>query len=201
MLWRGERPLVLASQSRARGMLLSNAGLMFEAIPAAIDERAIQKASGLSGPAEVAMTLAAEKARTVALRFPDRIVVGADQTLALGDRLFDKPAERDTARAQLKLLSGKTHELHSAFAVAIGGEVATTQVAVARMTMRPLEDDIVESYLDAAGEAVTTSVGAYQLEGLGVHLFERIEGDHFTILGLPLLPLLAFLRQRGLVSI
>lgn len=201
MLWREERPLVLASQSRARGMLLSNAGLMFEAIPAAIDERAIQKASGLRDPAEVAMTLAAEKARAVALRFPDRIVVGADQTLALGERLFDKPADRDAARLQLRLLAGKTHELHSAFAVAIGGGIVTTQAAVARMTLRPLDDSAIECYLDAAGEAVTTSVGAYQLEGLGVHLFERIEGDHFTVLGLPLLPLLAFLRQRGLVSI
>jgi septum formation protein len=201
MLWRGERPLVLASQSRARGMLLSNAGLMFEAIPAEIDERAIQKASGLNGPAEVAMKLAAEKARAVAVRHPDRIVVGADQTLAQRDRLFDKPADRDAAREQIRLLAGKTHELHSAFAVAIEGEIATTQVAVARMTVRALDDGAIDRYLDAVGDAAMTSVGAYQLEGLGVHLFERIEGDHFTILGLPLLQLLAFLRDRDLISI
>jgi nucleoside triphosphate pyrophosphatase len=200
-IWCGKAPLVLASQSRARQMLLDNAGLSFEAMPADIDERAIQQKSGLSKPGEIAALLAREKARFVSADMPDRYVVGADQTLALGERLFSKPAGRAQAAEQLQALAGNTHELHSGVAVARGGTVLFSEVAVARMTMRPLSGDEIRTYLDAAGEAVTTSVGAYQLEGLGVHLFERIEGDHFTILGLPLLPLLAFLRGQGLLGV
>jgi nucleoside triphosphate pyrophosphatase len=200
-IWRGKAPLVLASQSRARQMLLDNAGLSFEAMPADIDERAIQQKSGRSKPGEIAALLAQEKARFVSAKIPDRYVVGADQTLALGERLFSKPAGRAQAAEQLRALAGNTHELHSGVAVARGGTVLFSEVAVARMTMRPLSGDEIRTYLDAAGEAVTTSVGAYQLEGLGVHLFERIEGDHFTILGLPLLPLLAFLRAEGLLGV
>lgn len=201
MLWQGERPLILASQSRARGVLLGNAGLVFEAIPAAIDERALQRASGLTAPGAVAALLAREKAKAVAATHPGRVVLGADQTLALGTRLFDKPADRAAAHAQLRALTGRTHELHAAFAVVSDGEVLAEQVSVARLTMRPLDDDAIAHYLDAAGAAVTASVGAYQLEGLGVHLFSRIEGDHFTILGLPLLPLLQSLRARGLLRL
>lgn len=201
MLWQGERPLILASRSRSRGLLLGNAGLVFEAIPADIDERALQRDSGLTAPGEVAALLAREKAKAVAGAHPGRIVLGADQTLAQGARLFDKPADRAAAHDQLRALAGRTHELHAAVAVVADGEVLTTQVAVARMTMRPLDDAAIARYLDAAGDAVTASVGAYQLEGLGVHLFSRIEGDHFTILGLPLLPLLQFLRERGLLRI
>jgi septum formation protein len=200
MVWQGGRPLILASQSRARGMLLGNAGLVFEAIPAEIDERAVQRASKLTAPGEVAKLLAREKAKAVAAQRPGRLVLGADQTLALEERLFDKPADRTAAHAQLRALAGRTHELHAAFAVVADGEVLTEQVSVARMTMRPLDDDAIARYLDAAGQAVTASVGAYQLEGLGAHLFSRIEGDHFTILGLPLLPLLRFLRERGLLQ-
>lgn len=200
-IWCGKHPLVLASQSRARQMLLGSAGLTFEAVPADIDERAIQQKSGLLKPGEIAALLAQEKARFVSAKRPDRYVVGADQTLALGERLFSKPAGRAQAAEQLRALAGNTHELHSGVAVARGGTVLFFEVAVARMTMRPLSGDEIRTYLDAAGEAVTTSVGAYQLEGLGVHLFERIEGDHFTILGLPLLPLLAFLRGQGLLGV
>ncbi|TKW78305.1 MAG: septum formation inhibitor Maf [Bradyrhizobium icense] len=200
-IWRGNHPLVLASQSRARQMLLDNAGLIFEAMPADIDERAIQQKSGLLKPGEIAALLAQEKALFVSAKMPERYVVGADQTLALGERLFSKPAGRAQAAEQLRALAGNTHELHSGVAVARGGTVLFSQVAVARMTMRSLSGDEIRDYLDAAGEAVTTSVGAYQLEGLGVHLFERIEGDHFTILGLPLLPLLAFLRGQGLLGV
>jgi len=201
-VWRGRRPLILASQSRARQMLLSNAGIQCEAIPAAIDERAIQKQSGLKRPTDVATLLALEKARVVAATHPNRTVLGADQTLALSDRLFDKPAGRSQAAEQLRALSGKTHELHSAIAL-IGddGRVLDQRVSVARMTMRLLTDEVIEKYLDAAGAAVTTSVGAYQLEGLGVHLFELVEGDHFTILGLPLMILLPILRDNGLIEI
>lgn len=200
-IWRGKNPLVLASQSRARQMLLGNAGLAFEAVPADIDERAIQEESGLLKPGEIAALLAQEKALFISAKMPDRFVIGADQTLALGSRLFSKPAGRADAHDQLRALAGNTHELHSAVSVAQGGNVLFSDVPVARMTMRQLSGDDIRTYLDAAGDRVTTSVGAYQLEGLGVHLFERIEGDHFTVLGLPLLPLLAFLRGQGLLGV
>jgi septum formation protein len=200
-IWRGKQPLILASKSRARQMLLANAAIPFDAVPADIDERAAQKNSGISAPGEIAGLLAREKALFVSSNNPERYVVGADQTLALGTTLFSKPAGRAQAADQLRLLAGGTHELHSAIAVARDGKVMFADVSVARMTMRRLSESEIEAYLDQAGEAVTTSVGAYQLEGLGVHLFERIEGDHFTILGLPLLPLLAFLRGEQLLNV
>jgi len=200
-IWLGKEPLILASQSSARKMLLANAGIAFEAVPADVDERAVQKDSGLSAPGEIAKLLACEKALCVSGQKPGRTVVGADQTLALGSRLFSKPAGRAAAAEKLRLLAGQRHELHSAFAVARDGKILSADVAVAGMIMRPLGESEIEAYLDQAGEAVTTSVGAYQLEGLGIHLFERIEGDHFTILGLPLLPLLAFLRNEGLLGV
>jgi septum formation protein len=200
-IWRGTKPLILASQSLARQVLLANAGIAFEAIPAEIDERAVELASGLSSPRDIAAVLAREKAVAVSLHHPGQFVVGADQTLALGERLFSKPTGRAQAASQLQALAGRTHELHSAVAVARDGETLFTDAALARMTMRPLDDAAISAYLDAAGEAVTASVGAYQLEGLGIHLFERIEGDHFTILGLPLLPLLKFLRSERLLAV
>ena len=200
-VWRGQRPLILASQSRARQMLLANAGISFDAVPADIDERAVQNNSGLAAPGEIAGLLAREKACFVSSKNPGRHVVGADQTLALGSRLFSKPAGRAQAADQLRLLAGHTHELHSAVAVVRDGKIVFSDVSVARMTMRHLAESEIDAYLDQAGQAVTTSVGAYQLEGLGVHLFERIEGDHFTILGLPLLRLLAFLRSEGLLNV
>jgi nucleoside triphosphate pyrophosphatase len=200
-IWRGERKLILASQSRARRMLLENAGLDFEALPADIDERAVQKNSGRTAPGEIASLLACEKALFVSRQKLEQYVVGADQTLALGQRLFSKPAGRAQAAEQLGLLAGQIHELHSAAAVARNGRILFSDVSVARMTMRRLTENEIDAYLDQAGDAVRTSVGAYQLEGLGVHLFERIEGDHFTILGLPLLPLLAFLRSEKLLAV
>ncbi len=200
-IWRGKKALVLASQSRARKMLLANAGLAFEAVPADIDERGAQQAAKLSAPSEIAKLLAREKALSVSAMKAGHYVIGADQTLALGSRLFNKPDGRAAAAEQLRALSGQTHELHSAIAVALDGKIAFETVAVARMTMRPLSGEEIRLYLDQAGEAVTTSVGAYQLEGLGVHLFERIEGDHFTILGLPLFPLLGFLRRERLIGL
>jgi septum formation protein len=199
--WRGKHPLILASQSRARQALLANAGIAFEAVPAGIDEREIQRASGLAAPGEIASLLARQKALWVSSRQPDGIVVGADQTLALAKQLFSKPAGRAQAADQLRTLAGNSHELHSAVAVARDGKVLFETVSVARMTMRQLSEAQINAYLDEAGAAVTTSVGAYQLEGLGIHLFERVEGDHFTILGLPLLPLLAFLRGEGLLAV
>ena len=200
-IWRGPQELILASQSRARRMLLENAGLAFEALPADMDERAVQKNSGLSAPGEVASLLAREKALFVSRQKPGQYVVGADQMLALGERMFSKLAGRAQAAEQLGQLAGRTHELHSAVSVARDGKILFDDVSVARMTMRQLAAGEIEAYLDQAGEAVTTSVGAYQLEGLGVHLFERIEGDHFTILGLPLLSLLAFLRREKLLAV
>jgi septum formation protein len=200
-IWRGNDPLILASQSRARQMLLGNAGIHFEAVPADIDERAVQKNSGLTSPGEIAGLLAREKALLVSSKNPGRYVIGADQTLALGERLFSKPSGRAQAAEQLRLLAGNRHELYSAVAIACEGKIVFADVSVARMTMRPLSENEIDAYLDAVGEAVTSSVGAYQLEGLGVHLFERIEGDHFTILGLPLLPLLGFLRGERLLGI
>ena len=200
-LWRGNDPLVLASQSRARQTLLENAGISFEAIPAEIDERAVQQRSGLTSPEDIASLLAREKALWVSARQPGKYIVGADQTLALGQRLFSKPAGRTQAAEQLRALAGQSHDLHSAVAVARDGKILFETTAVARMTMRRLDQSEIDAYLDEAGEAVTTSVGAYQLEGLGVRLFERIEGDHFTILGLPLLPLLAFLRSQRLFAV
>jgi septum formation protein len=200
-LWRGKDPLILASQSRARRALLANAGIEFEAVAAEIDERAVQQASSLSAPGDIAALLAREKAVSVSRRRPGNFVIGADQTLALGKRLFTKPDGRAQATEQLRALAGRSHQLHSAIAVARDGKILLESADTARMTMRRLGEAEIEAYLNEAGTAVTTSVGAYQLEGLGVHLFERVEGDHFTILGLPLLPLLAFLRRERLLAV
>jgi septum formation protein len=198
-LWLSDKPLVLASQSKVRRALLEAAGIPVEAQPAHLDERAIEQGV-TGGPGEVALTLAREKARTVAAMSGNGIVVGCDQTLALGERRFDKPADRAGARAQLMTMRGKLHELHSAVAVCRNGAVTFAHVAVARLKMRDFSDNFLDAYLDAAGPAVTASVGAYQLERTGIHLFETIEGDHFTILGLPLLPLLAHLRAIGALA-
>lgn len=200
-VWCGAEPPILASQSAVRRALLVSGGLAVETIPADLDERALQRESGLTHPADIAALLAGEKARAVSLRHPGRIVIGADQTLALGETLFSKPADRAAAAVQIGRLAGKTHELHSAVSVMADGAPQFAHVSVARMTMRALTAQQIEAYLDEAGAAVTASVGAYQLEKTGIHLFERIEGDHFTILGLPLLPLFGFLRSRGLLTI
>jgi septum formation protein len=196
-LWLAEAPLVLASKSAVRHAMLKDAGLAVEIAPADIDERAIEQRAGLHDPGEVAALLAREKARATADRLPDRLVLGADQTLALGERRFSKPLDRAGARAQLEALSGRTHELHSAVALVRAGRVLLEHREVARLTMRALSGDFLDAYLDAMGTAVTTSVGGYQLEKAGIQLFERIDGDHFVILGLPLLALLRFLRHEG----
>ena len=199
-LWRGKEPLILASQSHARQVLLANAGINFESEPAAIDERQIQQKSNLSTPRDIAALLAREKCLFVSRRRPGRYVVGADQTLALGTRLFTKPSGRTQAAEQLRALAGRSHELYSAVAVARDGKILFEKIVIARMSMRALSEAEIGAYLYEAGAAVTSSVGAYQLEGLGVHLFERIEGDHFTILGLPMLALLEFFRSERLLG-
>ena len=196
-LWLAAVPVVLASGSVVRRKLLEAAGIPVEVRPASLDERAVEAMAPRDDPSAVAALLARAKAQRVAKDLPGRLVVGADQTLALGNRRFDKPADRAAARAQLQALAGRTHELHAAVAVARGSDVLFEHVGIARLTMRALSDVVLDRYLSAAGAAVTASVGGYQLETLGVHLFERIEGDHFTILGLPLLPLLAYLRTEG----
>jgi septum formation protein len=196
-LWLDPAPLLLASKSPARRAMLAAAGIPVEAVPADIDERAIESRAGPLAPAEAATLLAREKARVGGTNVGGRFVVGADQTLALGDRRFSKPVDRSAARAQLRALAGRTHELHSAVAVSRDGRVVFSHVDTARLTMRSLSERFVDAYIDAGGPDILASVGGYQLEKLGVHLFERIEGDHFTILGLPLVPLLTFLRREG----
>lgn len=199
-LWRDAQPLLLASKSATRAGLLRAADVPFEARDSRVDERALEeplRAAG-AGPGEIATALARAKALAVSEESPGRLVLGADQTLGCGGRLFVKPADRQEARASLEALSGQPHDLHSALCAARDGAVLFEHVAVARLVMRALSSGFLDAYLDSAGEGVLGSVGAYQIEAAGMHLFERIDGDHSTILGLPLLPLLEFLRAEGL---
>jgi septum formation protein len=199
-LWLAAQPLVLASKSDVRGKILAAAGLRFEIRPAPVDERGIEAKAGVTEPAAVARLLARAKAEVVAGQRPGYVVLGADQTLARGTTRFSKPTGRAAAAEQLRALRGRTHELHSALALVRDGKVLFDRVDSARLTMRDFSDRFLDDYLDMAGDAAMASVGGYQLEGIGVQLFERIEGDYFTILGLPLLPLLAFLRQNKFVD-
>jgi septum formation protein len=198
-LWLAAEPLLLASKSRTRRALLAAAGIPIEVDPAEIDERALEKQAASLDPAAVAAFLARQKAATVERRHRGRLVLGADQTLALGDRRFAKPTDRAAARVQLRALSGQTHELHSAIAFAHHAAVVFEHVSVARLTMRAFSDQFIDRYLDAAASAVMESVGAYQIEGVGIQLFDRLEGDYFAILGLPLMEVLDFLRRHGCV--
>jgi septum formation protein len=199
--WSAPSPLILASKSLARRTMLSAAGIPIEIVQAQIDERAVERTLGEKrDPDQLALLLSWEKASAVSFRMPSRIVVGADQTLAMGSVRFNKPASRDEAREQLQRLRGQSHTLHSALTLVQDGSVLFKVVDTARLRMRDFSDRFLEEYLEAAGPSVTESVGGYQLEKLGVHLFERVEGDYFTILGMPLLPLLAFLRQQGFLK-
>jgi len=199
-LWLPPQPLVLASKSGARGKILAAAGLRFEIRPAQIDERSIEAKAGTLDAAASAQLLARAKADAVAKTLPGRLVLGADQTMARGATRFSKPRNRAEAAEQLRALRGRTHELHSALAVVCGDEVMFDCVDSARLTMRDLSDRFLDIYLEMADATALASVGSYQLEGIGIHLFERVEGDYFTVLGLPLLPLLAFLRKNSLVD-
>jgi len=196
--------LLLASASPTRKSLLEAAGLPVETAAAAIDERAIeaemadQDSPGFASC--LAARLAREKALAVSRRSGDRVVVGADQTLVCEGRLFHTPSDREAAAAQLARLSGRSHSLYAAFAIARGGEVLESGGEAAELTMRPLDAETIARYLGCAGAQAVASVGAYQIEKLGIHLFARIEGQHSTILGLPLLPLLAGLRKLGLLA-
>lgn len=191
--------IVLASGSATRQNMAAAAGIAFEVRTAPVDEAAIKEAmrQETDDPAEVAITLAEMKAMRVSARLPGRLVIGADQMLDCDGVWYDKPADAAQARAQLQALRGHTHRLSSAVVAVRDGRRLWHHVAAARLTMRAFTEDFLDHYLDQAGPAVLASVGAYQLEGLGAQLFSAIAGDHFTILGLPLLPLLDFLRENG----
>jgi septum formation protein len=202
-LWNPHFKLVLASKSAARRHLLESAGLPFETDAAGIDERAIE-AAFFEGGGE-AEQLAAELARAKALRASERhggaLCLGADQVLALAGQLLHKPSAIEDAASQLMKLSGRAHRLISAFAIAKDGHILHSDEDRAEMTMRWLDEAKIANYLRAAGHVALSSVGGYQIEGLGVHLFERVEGDHTTIMGLPMFKLLARLRETGAVTL
>jgi septum formation protein len=180
--------------------MLAAVGLRFEIRPSQVNERMIEHQSGIADAAATARLLARAKADSVATSLPGRLVLGADQTLARGSVRLHKPSNHAEAAEQLRMLRGRTHELHSALVLVREGEVMFSCVDTARLVMRDFSDRFLDDYLDMAGDAATKSVGGYQLEGIGIHLFERVDGDFFTILGLPLLPLLAFLRQSRLID-
>lgn len=195
-------PLILASGSPFRRQLLENAGLTFTVVRPDIDERAVEAPLENSGamPEDVAQVLAEAKALDVSEKHPDAIVIGSDQTLSLGDRVFHKPADMEGARRHLLALSGNTHQLNSAVALARNGETIWRFVDIARLTMRKLEPAFIGRHLAQVGAKALGSVGAYQIEGEGINLFEKIDGNHFTIVGLPMLPLLAKLRELGAID-
>jgi septum formation protein len=196
-------PLVLASSSATRAALLRAAGLPFTVQPAAVDEAALKESAQAEDmpPAEAAVLLADAKAARVARRLlreePEALVIGADSLLVCEGRWFDKPEGLDGARAQLRALRGRTHELISAVVCWRHGARIWHHAATCRLSMRDFSDAFLDAYLAAEGEDITHSVGAYRLEGLGMHLFRAVEGEHAAILGLPMLPLLDFLRQHG----
>ncbi len=199
-LWLSEQPLVLASKSEIRRKIVDAAGIPVDVVPADVDERSIEAGSGGAPSRDVARMLALVKARTVADAAPGRLVLGADQTLAFGSETLSKPVDMAAAREQLLRMRGLTHELHSAIAVARDKTVLFEHTATSRLTMRRFSENFADRYLEAVGFVALKSVGAYQIEGTGIHLFDRVEGDQFTIMGLPLLPLLDFLRSSGHVA-
>lgn len=196
-----DKPLILASASETRKRLLVNAGVNIEVAPSAVDEEALKESLiDCGAPArDIADALAEAKARATSLVHPERLVLGADQILVQDGTFFSKATARESAKKTLLELSGKTHQLVSAVVVYDQGQPVWRYVDTAKMSVRPLSDTFIEDYLTALGGDAFWSVGCYQLEGLGAQLFDKIEGDHFTILGLPLIPVLDFLRRRGIV--
>ena len=194
--------LILASKSPYRSMLLKNAGVNFSNEAANINERAIEEPLQNSGvtPEDMAMVLAEAKAQDVSARYKAALVIGSDQTLSLQDRVFHKPVNMEDARRHLLAMSGQTHQLNSAVTLAIDGQTVWRHISVARMSMRELSPAFIGRHLARVGNGVLSSVGAYQFEGEGVQLFDKINGDYFTIVGLPLLPLLKELRARGAID-
>jgi septum formation protein len=193
--------LLLASKSAARRQMLAAAGVPFEAAAGPLDEEAVKarlRMAGL-GAAALAEGLAEAKALSIDAA-PGVLVLGSDQTLEHDDgRMQDKPAYREEAHEQLARMSGRSHQLHSAAAIAEEGRIVWRSLETTRLQVRPIGDDFIRSYLDAEYESIRYGIGGYRIEGPGVQLFERIEGSHFAVLGMPLLPLLAFLRERGIV--
>lgn len=195
-------PILLASASPIRLTLLQNAGLSVTAQPARIDEEAVRASleAEQATPRDVADTLAELKARKLADKNPEALVLGCDQVLAFKQQVWAKPESRDQARAQLQTLRGETHQLLSALVLYHRAEPIWRHVGQARLTMGQFSDSYLDAYLDRNWPQVASSVGAYQLEGEGIRLFSSIEGDYFTILGLPLLPLLSYLSLRGFIA-
>ena len=199
--WAPAQRLVLASASQHRRRLLLAAGLVFDVVPAAVDEAASKRvllSTGADGPT-IAVRLAAEKALLVSGKFPDALVIGADQVLACAGQLFDKPGNLATARGHLRQLRGRTHHLHTGVVLAHEQAIVWQGIDSASLEMRPFSDDFLESYLLEAGAAIWDTVGAYQIEGIGIQLFASLSGDTSTIIGLTMLPLLSELRARGVI--
>ena len=197
-------PLLLASASPYRRKMLEAAGVAFEVVVAGVDEDVLKQElaqrSRKPTATEVAQALARAKAEAVSAKHPNAIVIGADQVLALGDELLDKPGTSAAARTQLARLRGRTHRLVSAVTIAEGGKAVWSHAGEAVLTMRAFSDAFLDRYVAAAGPRIAGIVGAYEIEGRGIQLFDRVEGDHFTIIGLPLVPLLAELRSRGVIE-
>jgi septum formation protein len=195
--------LILASTSSARRMMLANAGVECDAMAPMVDEDTIKQSllnQGI-GARDLADALAEAKAVKLSSKNPQALVIGADQTLECADGdLLDKAESRENAIAQLSLMAGKTHKLYSAAVIAERGEPIWRFVATSRMIMRPLSQDFIAAYVDSEWDQIRHCVGCYQVEGLGVQLFSQIQGSHFDIMGLPMLPLLSFLRERGILS-
>ncbi|MEL6219622.1 MAG: Maf family nucleotide pyrophosphatase [Pseudomonadota bacterium] len=193
--------LILASASAARREMLEAAGVAVEAVPARVDETAVKAAmlAEEAPPRDIADSLAELKAVRVSGRYPGQLVLGADQVLVAGGRVFDKPRDLAEARAHLTTLRGQTHQLLSAAVIARDGAPLWRHIGTARLVMRPVTDAFLDDYLARSGEAILSSVGAYHLEGLGAQLFARVDGDYFTVLGLPLLEVLGFLRAQGVL--
>ena len=193
------KPLILASLSPFRKSILENAGLEFDVEGAKIDERELEKTLGKITPQELAKKLAMKKAEDVSSRFPDALVIGCDQTLELEGNALHKVANLEGVRDRLFSLSSKTHYLHSGIALAKAGKADWVGLSTAKMTVRSLSPEFIDYYIDKAGEDVQSSVGAYQIEGLGIQLFDKIDGDYFTIIGMPLLLLIKKLRETGII--
>lgn len=189
--------IILASKSASRRAMLDAAGVHYEAVPANVDERALEADLGDRTPAEVALTLAGAKASAVSGTYPGRIILGSDSLVSVGGKRFDKPADRAAAAAHLRYFSGRTMGLHSAAALVRGGETLWKHADLAHLKVRELSDDFIEGYLDAEWPEVSYCVGVFRIEARGVQLFESITGDQFTVLGMPLLPLLGALRDLG----
>jgi septum formation protein len=201
-VWVADAPVVLASTSRVRRTLLEAAGIPVDAVSSGVDERAIEASLGPGiGATELAVRLARAKAQAVGDGYPDRIVIGADQVLELEGACLGKPGTPHDARRQIARLAGRTHILQSAVAIVVRGRVEAVEVESAKLTMRNLDAAAIAAYVEAAGESATRSAGGYEIEGLGIHLFSDVEGEHSTILGLPLLPVLAALRRLDCLAL